>query len=237
MRLTVLVAVSALALAIPLMAGDLPNYDALAEAPARPVEAAQVRLAAATTNQAFRIQWEDRLGVPAFLWPAASATAVAAAGIGVEEPADRAARRHLTTYAALYGLSGADVGDAYVASIHDTGRGAIVVKMRQKIGDVQVFREEISIIMTRDRELVAISGYLTSLPQATRIASNAAAAFTLSATQAIAVAYGDMFRRDHAVPVQRKGAAGGGFDVYEPGPEAGVQPIRVKPVYFHLPDH
>jgi hypothetical protein len=237
MRLTVLVAVSALALAVPLMAGDLPNYDALAEAPARPVEAAQVRLAAATTNQAFRIQWEHRLGVPAFLWPTASATAVAAAKIGVEETTDRAARRHLTTYAALYGLTSADVGDTYVASTHDTGRGAIVVKMRQKIGDVQVFRDEISIIMSRDRELVAIAGYLTPLPQATRIASNAAGAFTFSAAQAIAVAYADMFRRDQPHAVQRRGGAGGGFDVYEPEPDAGVQPIRVKPVYFHLPDH
>src|SRR2546430_5385889 len=108
MRLTVLVAVSALALAVPLMAGDLPNYDALAEAPARPVEAAQVRLAAATTNQAFRIQWEDRLGVPAFLWPAASATAVPAPWDRGGKAADRAARPHLTTYAPPHGPSGAD---------------------------------------------------------------------------------------------------------------------------------
>lgn len=238
MRLTVLVAVSALALVLagPLVAGNLPNYDALAEGPIKSLEDGQIRLSAATTNQAFRIQWQDRLGVPVFLWPAASAAPVAAARTGIQEPADRAARRHLATYAALYGLSSSDVSDVYL-STHDTGRGAIVVKMRQKIGDVEVFRDEINVIMTRERELVAISGYLAPLPQATRIASTAAAGFALSATQAIALAYGDMFRQDQPVAVQRLGAAGGGFDAYEAGPNAGVHTIRLKPVYFHLPDH
>jgi hypothetical protein len=53
------------------------------------------------------------------------------------------------------------VVNARVASVHDVGRGPIIVKFKQDIGGIEVFRDEISVIMNRDRQLIALSGYLT----------------------------------------------------------------------------
>jgi len=49
---------------------------------------------------------------------------------------------------------------AYVAHVHDTGRGAIIVKYRQRVDGIEVFRSEMNVAMTRDRKVIASSGGL-----------------------------------------------------------------------------
>jgi hypothetical protein len=225
MRAVRLLSLSLLALAMPLIAGELSNFDALSLANPRRPEAARLRVASTLTNGAFPMQWESRLGVPTFLWAAPPALSSATAKRAVLETAEVAARRHLATYAPVYGLSATDVSDAYVSGLQDTGRGALVVKLRQKIGGLEVFRDELNIIMTHDRELMAISGYLTSVARATQT-------FALNPEQAIAVAYADMFGAD-APHVKRLRSADGGYELYAAGD---LPPIRVKRLYFHLPD-
>src|SRR5207245_6722870 len=124
--------------------------------------------------------------VPTFLWAAPTGPSIAAAKGALEETAEVAARRHLATVAPVYGLSATDVSDAYVSGLQDTGRGAVVVKLRQKIGGIEVFRDEVNIIMTRDRDLMAISGYLMPPVAVPRTVA-------LSAAQAVGIAYADMF--------------------------------------------
>ena len=225
MRAVRLLSLSLLALVMPLAAGELPNYDALSLATPRPPENARVRIASTLTNGAFHVQWESHLGVPTFLWAAPTGPSIAAAKGALEETAEVAARRHLATVAPVYGLSATDVSDAYVSGLQDTGRGAVVVKLRQKIGGIEVFRDEVNIIMTRDRDLMAISGYLMPPVAVPRT-------FALSAAQAVGLAYADMFGTD-APPVKRLRSADGGYDLYAAGD---LPPIRVKRVYFHLPD-
>ncbi len=65
-------------------------------------------------------------------------------------------------FGALYGLSGPDVASAVVSMIHDTGRGAIIVKFHQNVGGIEIFHEEINVLMNRQLEAVAISGYVSS---------------------------------------------------------------------------
>ena len=225
MRAVRLLSLSLLALAMPVMAGELPNYDMLSLASPRPPESALVRQVSTLTNGAFRVQWDTRLGVPTFLWAPPTTLSVASAKRGSEETAEVAARRHLETYAPVYGLSASDVSDAYVSGLHDTGKGAVVVKLRQKIGGVEIFREEVNIIMTRDRDLMAISGYLTSPGSVLRT-------FALSPALAVGLAYADMFGTS-APRVSRIRATDGGYDLYAAGD---LPSIRVKRVYFHLPD-
>lgn len=224
-------AIFALTLSVAAVGARLPNYDAVADAPrVAPASSARVLSALATMSPA-RVQWDDRFGVPTFVWPSTpkQSGAVAAARIG--ETAESAAREYLRQYAPLYGLTAADVADAYVAKTHDTGRGAIVVKLRQKIGDVAVFRDEMNVVLTRDHDLVALSGHISALPRTGTIAtmSVAASPFMLSAASAISSATSVDINRLRFLE-----NADGGYQLY--GDDSGAS-TRVKRVYFHLPDH
>src|SRR5262245_16558010 len=105
-----------------------------------------------------QVEVDDRLGLPTFVWasrrggPGITFTK----GVGREE---QAARRHLGDYASLYRLGPDDAQAAVVSSIHNTGQGAVIVAFRQVVGNIDVFRDEIRIVMGQDLALVAVSGY------------------------------------------------------------------------------
>ena len=115
-------------------------------------------------------QYEPHFGVPTFLWASASdrGPALSLAAIGSQTSTktggsgvEAIARGHLSAYAAQYRLSADDVANAQLVSVHDTGQGPIIVKFKQQLGGIDVFRDEVAIIMNRDLQLIAISGYLT----------------------------------------------------------------------------
>ena len=117
-------------------AAQLPNFDAVADAPRiNPAVSSSAVSALAATSPA-RVQWDDRFGVPTFVWPSVKRQASSVGAVRVEQGVEAAARQYVADYAPLYGLTNNDVNDAYVANVHDTGRGAIVVKFRQKLGGV-----------------------------------------------------------------------------------------------------
>jgi hypothetical protein len=231
------VAIAVLSIGTTAMA-QLPNYDAVSDSPRLDLRAAQGRVAAMGTTAPLRAQWDDRFGTPTFIWaPAKSSTTrtVAAARLGLA--VDSVARNFVAEYSSLYGATPADVEDAYVANIHDTGRGAIVVKLRQRIGDIDVFRDELNVVMDRDRELIAMSGRISALPRSSRIAamSAAPASFLLSAASALRSASSDATSNE-SVDVNSfrfLGNVDGGFALYDNGAS---EPLRAKRVYFHLPD-
>jgi large repetitive protein len=221
---------------------NLPNYDALAVS-----EGAAARrddLAAKLANPGIPVEWESHFGVPSFVWPAHDAQPLA--DLAFEAP-DLAARRHVAQFAPLYGLTTADVANAVVASVHDTGRGAIVIKLRQQIDGIDVFREELNVVMARDRSLVALAGYLSPSGRSTqlslkRIAADAAtASFALPAEAAIMRAFVDLAPDAQAlstVSLRVKQAT----DVYslyaddqQRTDDTIVRPIRARRVWFHLP--
>src|SRR4029453_1287525 len=121
----------------------LPDIDVQSERPVReprsltPAEQKLVKPGKA-------IQYEERLGVPTFLWSAPSSAAPK--GLGGAKKADVAdeARRHAAALASVYGLEKGDMAKAKVVQVHDTGSGAIIVKFREDIGGIEVFREELS---------------------------------------------------------------------------------------------
>jgi hypothetical protein len=143
-----------------------PNYDAFTATPARPemenlVQAHQQE----QSGSARMTQFEPRLGVPTFLWAETRKQPEAASKTRQKsyKPDDlkTAAKAYLGNYASRYRMEKADVLAAEAVSVHDTGKGAIIVKFKQSIDGVEVFRDEMNVIMNRDLQLVALSGYMT----------------------------------------------------------------------------
>jgi hypothetical protein len=189
------------------------NFDAVAAAP-RAVQSQARAMAARAGGGGVRAEWNEQLDLPTFVWFGESS------GAATREPAEAAARQQLFAHASLYGLGFSDAAGAYVANVHDLGRGPIVVKFRQRIDGIDVFRDELNVVLTREHALVAMSGYLA--PAASSAAMRAqgmsasASAWPLDESQAVDAAMRDL------VPV----------------PDGGLLPRtpRVNRVWFHLPD-
>ena len=157
------------------------NFDAWLSAPA--VADAPVRRGVVAARDPGR-------GVPALLWtPGAPA---APRGLSAAD----AAREHLGRHAQAYGVSSAALAGLRTRFVHDTGRGGIVVVLRQSVGGVDVFHGDIKLLLDRQHRLVAISGspHPAAHPGAVR-------PFVRSAPSAVTTALRDLYG-DAAAAVQ-----------------------------------
>jgi uncharacterized repeat protein (TIGR01451 family) len=181
------------------------------------------------------MQMEPRLGVPTFLWTRKTRTAAARASMmASSEPEHEvaAARATLADYAPLYNLEDADVERA-IAQVHDTGKGPVLVKFRAELGGVEILHEELSVVMNRQLEPVAISGYITGAASAR--AGSGGLAFQLAAPAGAATALEHMAGLGIDAALLVPGGARDGYDHYGLAPAAGValaEPVRLKRVYF-----
>jgi hypothetical protein len=226
-----------------LFARDLPNLDALsAKGRARKV----FHLPAGPLKELVRadkpLHTHEIFGVPTFLWASEAARAGEASprrrGLGPEA----AAREHLGRFAPLYELDPDEARSAELGLIHDTGRGAVIVSFKQRIHGIPVFRDEMKLIMNRDLELVALSGYLAGSPALS--ARRSPPGFERGAREAVARAYGDLTGAA-VLPVDflPGGKAEGDYELIRLRDEVGsiqeqplLQPARIRKVFFHLPD-
>ncbi len=195
-------------------------------------------LAAETRSPAFvrddrPLQTEPRLGVPTFVWAAKRPVTYPVRG------PEEAARRHLADFARLYHLDAADAADAKTRLVHDTGRGAVIVKFREEVEGIEVFREELSVAMKRDLSLVSLSGYLSGASR--RAGKNLAASYRLTPRAAVAAAYQEMQGETlTAAELLDRGERRGAYAFFElrAKPASGATltgTARVKKVLFHLP--
>jgi len=224
-----------------------PNYDAVAAFSPK-TQTAQEALRAEIgiselVKPGTRMHRDERFGLPKFLWaakghPYVSAT-VARAGTG--SPEEKAARFHLRRFLALYDMDDADVDTAVLHSVHNTGRGPIIVKLKQALDGIEVFRDEMNIAMGQDLDLVAISGFLPGARG--RAGRVRLAGFALDPTQAIAAAIQDLSQQNLEARFIHRVGSRGGYDHYALSsvlPAAidlrMVEQTRVKRVFFHLPD-
>lgn len=226
-----------------------PNYDALAASDKS--AGARVQTQGQPQMEAGRaVQMEARMGVPTFLWSSDIGVAKSLPTQAAERRAtiEATAREHLGRHASRYRLKSTEVAEARLAEIHDPGMGAIIARFRQSVGGVEVFRDEVKVMMNRQLQLVAISGYITGTENAV-----VTTAFNLSPQKAIAVAMGDLtnttvdesaFEKRNDVAREREAASGTAqnpYSLFEAGSRARLQfrvtdPARVKQVMFHLPD-
>ena len=221
-------------LAAPVLAAA-PNYDRRAETPPRASAVAQARARADAPGlrAVGRISQTDELyGVPTFVWaaPAAKSANTPNPRTGARPGVDQVAPGHLGRVAGFYGLDRADLATASLRRVHDKGRGGVVLTYKQRIGGVEVFGEELKLLLDRDLDLVAASGFLASHAEGT------VGTFRLDAGQAVRRALED-FEGGAAPGVNSLGAAPGDYEAFEAPSfrSQGGQPIRAKKVLFHLP--
>ncbi|MBX3717329.1 MAG: M36 family metallopeptidase [Burkholderiales bacterium] len=166
-------------------ARQLPNVDALADAPAVPLAKALRE-----DGRVSRFHADERLGTPSFLWVrpgAAIGGRKSMAGLAPQE----AARRTLEGLADLYGMSPAEAAAAEVKTAERLGGGGHLVRFQNRLDGIEVFRESAAVILSESMQPVAIGGRLGATTRAPKLAKSAKAPFTLSAAQAIAAALGD----------------------------------------------
>ena len=214
-----------------LFAGTRPEFDAAAPADSRaarvpfepgPAERAKLR-------PGLPVQADERLGLPTFLW---AARGPALRSLGALQ-AEGAARQHLADYASFYGLAPDEVAGAVVRHVHDTGRGLVIVKLKQVVDGIDVFRDELNVAMDRDHELLALSGYLVGRARLAHGASRAR--FDLDAVEAIAAAYRDLTEESlEPSELAPTGRAAGGYAWYESAKL--VEPARARRTWFRLAD-
>ncbi|MCL1067467.1 rhombosortase-dependent M36 family metallopeptidase [Shewanella olleyana] len=113
------------------------------------------------TKSGMRNQFDAQLGKTTFQWAIKNQTTPSLAAIKPEQRVAYTADFYL---AKLTGLSSVKQGvtQAVLTNTHDMGRGPIIAKYRQTIAGVEVFNREYNIMMDRELNLVASSGYFTS---------------------------------------------------------------------------
>ncbi len=187
-------------------------------------------------NTTAATNFDSRLGVPTFLWGQASdaAASLSAAAAASSDPV-AVARAYLGGLGAQYRLTHADAAQLPLLLTQTMPNGATLVKFRNRINDIEVFREDAAVMLGADRSLVAIGGYVMS--------GDGTAPFKLSAASAAEAALGDWSfaagngsalvateKRDgyqhYALPEGTLSADGSQLAI----------PVRTKPVLFRLPN-
>jgi uncharacterized protein (TIGR03382 family) len=219
--------VLSLGLGLVASARELPNFSIRAQ---QPTVRFRVPPRGAPGNVA---HWDERSTQPTFVWgDRRGIVSTAASALEKKSPADVAARMHLYDYAAQYGLSRSEIDGMEVRAVHDTGDGAIVVQLRQRVGNLEVLGEGLSVVMDRNRTLVAISGSTRGV--APGVANRVTSGFRLSREAVVGSAYDDLVGSAGS----RFVAAGGFKGEYQyfqlagAGAERLNSPVRARPVAF-----
>ncbi|MCP3161426.1 myxosortase-dependent M36 family metallopeptidase [Myxococcus sp. QH3KD-4-1] len=163
-----------------------------------PADRSLPQSAATASQRGLRINSvEGRLGVPTFVFSERSLSAgpqqSKASRPLTQANANTAAREHLRGVADLYRLNASEVNSAELRSVHlpKDGEGAVIATYGRRVNGIEVFRNEVKVVMDASQQLVAISGYLQ--PRQQDDERNAqASAFRVSAPQAISRAFQDM---------------------------------------------
>lgn len=214
-----------------------PRYDANQHVV--PVSPSPTTLPAATQAWGVVTARNEVRDVPTFLWASryhqpAPATAHLTAG--------DAALFFAEQYAPFYRLSAGALDTVHVVRVHDTGRGGILVVLRQEVGGVELYHSALKVLLTRDLALVALAG---NLHQAARPDLRVRQSLHLSHADAVSEAVGDLFGVHvdaSRFPDTGKRKAGYQYHRLAPNPAtrlAGLQfhrPARVKLVLFPLAD-
>lgn len=103
-------------------------------------------------------QFDAQLGKTTFQWAAKQVSAPNMGAIAAEHQNAFAADFYLKQLTGAYKTS-ESIGTPILSSMHDLGRGAKIAKYKQEVAGVEVFNREYNIMMDREFNLVASSGY------------------------------------------------------------------------------
>jgi hypothetical protein len=194
--------------------------------------------------QGFPSHFDSRLGRATFLWaPAGSRTAQSAHNLSFSpvQPALRsetAARWNLGQQASALRLDRDSIANARLSEVHDIGHGPIIARFQQYKDGLEVFGRSLNVMMDRQLNAVATSGYFAPAPASKGQRANATGtpAFSVGAEAALSQAFADMGGRLPAAAFSAHGTAGG-YTVYSAGRSSDDYQVtgtpRSKAVYYY----
>ena len=124
--------------------------------------------ATAVTRQSSSLpldRYDDQLGVTTFRWNRESLRAPSFKGVDSEDRSRRAATHYLQQMTGVGSTAKKQDERAVLTSLHDMGRGPIIAKFAQEFSGVEVFNRELNVLMDRDLNMVAASGYFANINQ------------------------------------------------------------------------
>lgn len=241
------------------LAAQQPNYDASfaaaqslqvvakrkpASVISAPIRKGSIRIAARPLPSlaGYPTSVDAKLGKPVFLWAAADMKRAPVAPIKAAKVGESASRSYLEMQASALGLDKAALRDAKLMQMHDLGKGPVIARYQQMRDGLEVFGRQLNVLMDRNLNLVATSGYFAPAaadPASTSLGGTrfSAPAFELDAKSALANAFKD-FSGEAIGPaafVAKRGV--GAYTVYKPVANRGEIVIdgeaRSKRVYFY----
>ncbi|MEK6805864.1 MAG: M36 family metallopeptidase [Pseudomonadota bacterium] len=125
-------------------------------------------------------QFDQRMGLPTFVWARGDEAMPAVGALQLRELLDSRGRGYLRAYASALRLSEAMIVDAQTKEAQYNGDGPAIARYQQRVNGIEVFNRSLNVMMDRAGKLVAISGYF-----ATDYKSGTIAAYTLDAGAAV----------------------------------------------------
>lgn len=196
--------------------------------------------------QGYRSNFDKNLGSATFLWAqrgAQTGTAVKSLAFSPAKPelrAETAARYYLGQQASYLRLDRDNVSNARVTEVHDLGRGPIIARFQQYKDGIEVFGRSLNVMMDRNMNAVATSGYFAPAAQATAQSRSQATTstpnFSVGAEAALAEAFADMGGKISPFAFSTLREAGG-YNLYSVGKTGTdyhvVGTPRAKKVYYY----
>lgn len=188
---------------------------------------------ATTVPAGYRASFQKNLGLPEFLKATAAAPNRAGSMLLVADAAP-IARTYLKALASSYRVSAAEIDALDAFDQQRLPNGAAIVRFENRVDGIEVFRDGFNVLIRADGSLDTVSGFASGAagPAAQR-------GFARSAEEAIASALQRDF--NFAPASFTLGDQRGAYSYYTTAQtgargERLLQPARVKPVYFRLPD-
>jgi len=211
-------------------ARDLPYFDALSRAPV-------TRAAAASLPG---VDVDPRLGVPRFLWGTSVAAAAPAFAPKRAQDPEAGARGVLRALASTYRITPAEVDALPMHDLQRFANGSALVRFRGQAGGLEVFREEVNVLLDAQGAPVAVSGHALGAPSAKALEVDP---FAGGPQAAIAAALRDWDFPATAVRDLASTPEADGYTSYTLPPTARGRdgamlavPLRVKRVLYRMPD-
>ena len=120
----------------------------------------QQALANKPSQSGMRSHFDKNLGKATFLWANKDTPAPNLTGIAKEQHVAFTAEHYMTALTGVSNVKGA-FETAEMVNLHDINQGAIVAKYRQNINGIEVFNRELNVMLDRELNLVASSGYFS----------------------------------------------------------------------------
>ena len=122
--------------------------------------AKQQQLALKTTISGMKSHYDPQMGKATFLWANKNTPTPNLTGIAKEQHVAFTAEHYMSALTGVSNVKGA-FETAEMVNLHDIKKGAIVAKYRQNINGIEVFNREVNVMLDRELNLVASSGYFS----------------------------------------------------------------------------